>query len=456
MSSTGVGGTIRRRLLGLTLILVVVGFLAVTILKFDKAFMPVVMVDLHTDRAGSQLLEHSDVKVRGKRVGEIRDISARRDGVDVTLAIEPDQAKLIPDNVKARMLPKTLFGEKYIDLEMPEHPSGATLAAGDDISQDHSKVAVETQKALNDLMPVLQAVQPQKLSATLTAVEKALHGRGRQLGQTIKQLGEYVGELNPHLPALEHDLAALAKVSDTYTDVTPHLVGALEDLTTTSRTLAEQKANLGKLFATLNTTSDDLRSFLGANEHNLISLAGSSRETLHLLARYSPEFPCVFKGFADAVPKLDKAWGKGTNQPGLHATLEITVNRGSYKPGKDTPVYGDDRGPRCYDVKNPPFPFPQAPPGGPIKDGVDNGPTSRSRADGVIPSENGAENATSPQSASSGDGSSAALGTPNSTGERKFIAGLVGPTFGASPDAVAGYNSILLGPLMRGSEVSLK
>lgn len=453
-------GVLRRRLLGLGLVVLVVAFLTVTVLKFEKVFAPVVMVNLHSNHAGSQLQVRSDVKVRGKRVGEIRSITPDRTGVDIAMAIEPKLAGKIPDNVKARMLPKTLFGEKYIALALPDVPAAGTLADGDRIQPDRSAVAVETQKALNDLMPVLQAVQPQKLAATLTAVEKALHGRGEQLGQTIKQLGEYVGKLNPHLPELEHDLRALAKVSDTYADVTPHLARALQDLTTTSRTLVKQRANLSQLFATLNTTGDDLRRFLGANEHNLISLAGSSRKTLHVLARYSPEFPCVFRGFAKAIPKLDKAWGKGTNKPGLHATLEITVNRGPYKPGDDTPVYDENRGPRCYDLKNPPYPFPQAPPDGRVKDGVDDGSVSRSASDGLIPAANGANAATtSPQSASGSKGAKtgpAALGLPNSQGERRFIRGIVAPVFGTSPDQVPGYSSAVLGPLMRGSEVSLR
>lgn len=459
MSREGAGVVLRRRLLGLGLVVFLVAFLAVTILKFEKVFEPVVMVKTHADRAGNQLQVRSVVKVSGKKVGEIRDIQPTRNGVDISMAIQPSQAKLIPDNVKARMLPKTLFGEKYIDLELPQNPSASTLQDGDRIQPDRSAVAVETQKALNDLMPVLQAVQPQKLAATLTAVEKALHGRGEQLGQTIKHLGQYVGQLNPHLPDLEHDLSALAKVSQTYSDAAPHLVNALDDAVTTSRTFAEQRANLSQLFGTLNTTADDLRGFLSANEQNLISLAGTSRETLHILARYSPEFPCVFKGFANAIPKLNKAWGKGTNQPGLHATLEITVNRGPYKPGRDTPRYNDNRGPRCYDLKNPPFPFPQYPPGGPIKDGASTGPAPRSKADGVLPAGNGAESATSPQSASAGGSPNAApsaVGLPNSPSERQFIQGMMAPVFGASPHDVPGYSSVVLGPLLRGSEVSLK
>ena len=45
---------------------------------FNKSFTPVDQVTVRTERAGLQLLPHSDVKVRGLIVGEVRDIRTRR------------------------------------------------------------------------------------------------------------------------------------------------------------------------------------------------------------------------------------------------------------------------------------------------------------------------------------------------------------------------------------------
>src|SRR5262249_189996 len=55
-----------------------------------------------------------------------------------------------------------------------------------------------------------------------------------------------------------------------------------------------------------------------ANSANIIKLNADSVATLRILARYSPEFPCVLKDLADFVPAADKLLGKGTRQPGLH------------------------------------------------------------------------------------------------------------------------------------------
>src|SRR6185437_14120918 len=80
-----------------------VGFLAVvalliglSIASFHKAFTPVVMVSLLTDRIGSQLQEQSDVKLRGLIVGEVRSVRTTGDGARLSLALDPQMVGLIP------------------------------------------------------------------------------------------------------------------------------------------------------------------------------------------------------------------------------------------------------------------------------------------------------------------------------------------------------------------------
>lgn len=441
------GTVIKRRILGLGFIVVIAALVSLSIAMYNKTFTPVAKVSLTTDKVGNQLAVHSDVKVRGLIVGEVRKITPTAEGATLDLAINPEMIDVIPRNVSARFLPKTLFGERYVSLQIPEEIDEQTLRSGDVIKQDRSIRAVELEQAFESLLPVLQAVQPQKLSSTLTAISTALQGRGDDLGKSLADLGEFVGELNPHLPKLREDLRLLASVSETYSDVTPDLVQTLTDLTVTSKTVAEQRANLDALFATATTASRDLESFLRANASNMIQLADTSRPTLEVLARYSPEYPCLLQLMTEAVKQVDTTLGKGTNKPGLHANIEVTVNRGPYKPGVDEPRYEEDRGPRCYDFTQFPNPFPQAPPDGPLKDGSSFPPPARSSSDGLLPPANTTQ-FTSPSSAG-GDG----LGLPNSPGEIAFVSQLLAPGMGVEPDQVPRWSTLLLGPAFRGAEV---
>ena len=66
-------------------------------------------------------ITESDVKERGIIVGYVKSVKVDSGSgacvketltcVSVTLAINPSRAKIIPNNVSAQILPKTLFGE---------------------------------------------------------------------------------------------------------------------------------------------------------------------------------------------------------------------------------------------------------------------------------------------------------------------------------------------------------
>ncbi|XVV03330.1 MCE family protein [Actinosynnema sp. CA-248983] len=448
---------ITRRLLGVVFLAVIALFLSLTVALYKDAFTDVVKVTLKTDRVGNQLLLASDVKVRGLIVGEVAGIRTEGDGAVLDLALHPDQVANIPGNVSARLLPKTLFGERYVNLVVPKQPDLANhLDEGDVIEQDRSSSAIELERVLDDLLPVLQAVQPEKLATTLTAMSQALDNRGEQLGETLVQLDGYLGELNPQLPAIKQGISKLAEVSDVYADAAPDLVQALSDATVTSRTLVDQRDKLLAMYGTLTTTAVDLNSFVAVNRNNLIQLADVSRPTLELLAKYAPEYPCLLKGLTEFKPIMDQVFGKGTDEPGLHITLEITANRGKYEPGKDDPEYADKRGPRCYDIVPRPDPFPQYPPEGPVKDGSTSPPPARVANDGVLPpatGQNAYGNGTTFPSAIGGPAIAPSLA--NSPEEMDFLAALLAPQFGLQKSEMPSFTALLLGPLYRGAEVTV-
>ncbi|MEV4054266.1 MCE family protein [Amycolatopsis sp. NPDC049688] len=432
---------LRYQVLGLVFLLVAALFIVFTLAVYHKAFTPVTLVKLETDRVGSQLRTGGDVKVRGMLVGEVRSVLAKGDHAELELALDPGKTHVIPKNVSARLLPKTLFGERYVALQLPEAPE-APIEAGDVIPQDRSSAAIELQKVLDDVMPLLQAVQPEKLSSTLTAVSTALEGRGKQLGQTLVQLSDYLGKLNPSLPDIKADITGLANVANTYDKAAPDLLQALSDLTTTSRTIVDQRAQLSDLYATVTAASVDLTSFLQVNKDNLIRLTTAIQPTLDVLAKYAPEYPCLLRQLAESVPRAELAFGKGTAHPEVsRVTIEFAASRGKYLPGVDEPKYEDKRGPRCYPQVPKPGVWPQYPPDGAIKDGSSKPPPPKNPPE-TLPAGGGAVG---------GDGT-----IVGSAYENDLIDLLASPALGTSPGDVPGWAGLLVGPLYRGAEVELK
>ncbi|MFD5712159.1 MCE family protein [Streptomyces pharetrae] len=411
------GETLRRRCAGVAFLLVPALLIWLAVAVYDKRFTASDPVVVETGSVGNEMHLGAEVKLRGVVVGEVRAIDATGDGARLTLAMKPGALDRVPSDVHAQMLPTTLFGERFVALVPPARPSPRPLAAGAVIPQDRSTNAVELQQVLDNVLPMLTAVQPHKLSATLSAVSQALEGRGDRLGDTLTRLDAHLRKFNPQLPTLTRDLKELVKVSHVYADAAPDILTALTDFTTTSGTLAEQEAELARTFGATTRTAEDMTAFLQQNADNIIRLSASGRPTLELLAEYSPSFPCTLRTLAEFVPAMDKALGKGTDRPGIHVDVTTVPSRGAYRPGRDTPVYDSDGGPRCH-----PVPYLGA----------------------------AAEPAVQAYPATGDE-----LGPANTPQENDLVNELLAPAAGRPPAELPDWSSLLVGPAYRGTEVTL-
>ena len=443
---------LRRRLMGLALVVLILLVVTFCIAMFNKVFKPVDIVYLRTDTIGNQLSKQGDVKVRGVIVGTIRSVDSDGTGATIKMAIDPEFLPNIPSNTTAMLVPKTLFGERYVSLSIPPNASPRPLQEGDTIPQDRSQNATETERVLDNLLPVLTAVQPQKLSDTLGVISQSLSGRGKQLGNTLVLLNQYVEGLIPALPDLQADLRSLAPTADIYNAASPDLLAALDNLVTTSRTLVEERAAFESTFRTVTSASDTTTAFLAANRDNIIELAATSRPILELLARYSSEFPCLFRQLTDLTPKINDVLRPDT---GIQIDAEIVKDRGKYLPS-DAPLYGDRRGPRCYHIEGQPPHPPQYPPGGPIVDGSAAPPPSRSAPDayaGGQAAQTGNGGQTEGQAAPGHvDGANIGLpNSPNSPEERQLVTEVTAMQMGIAPSQVPSFAPYLTAATLRGA-----
>lgn len=459
----------RLPLTGLVFLVLLMGMLVAAVVDYQGGFTARTRVVLYVPDAGSQLAQGAQVKLRGSVVGTVDRIQPSDRGARLTLALDPDRTDLIPADTVARILPKTLVGQDYVDLVVPAGSQARPVVEGSEIRRDTSTTAATLEGALDKLLDVLQVLPPQQVSSTLNALSSALEGRGETLGQTLVSLQSYLERLNPALPTLADDLRGLQQLSRTYVDAAPDLLQALDDLSVTARTVTEQRTELADLLATVTVAGDDLRGFLARNRDNLIELVDVSRPTLTTLARYAPEYPCLLDQLAGLVPRIDAIFGKGDARPALNITLVVTNSRGKYKPNQDEPSYDDDRGPRCYEVVRI---APQYPADGPIEDGSVPPPapdpaantanrsaagqqpgTSGTPRAGVTPRtglpRNGLPRTEVPRSGLPGAQLPAAL--PGSDAEADLIAALLGQ----EPDR-GSFAPLLMGPVLRGSEVSLR
>ena len=419
-----------HKLLGVVFVLALVAAVYLTYAVFTKKFSTYDEVRLQTSSIGLQLPERADVKIRGVIVGEVLDFAADAEGAVVTLGIYPDKIDEIPRDVTGSIVPKTLFGEKYVSLIVPDHPSPQHLEAGETIGR--TKVSVEVEKVLSDLYPLLRTVQPADINLTLNAISTALEGRGEQLGRNLETVDSYLRRLNPQIPALVDDLRLTARVSDTYSGVMPQIAQILDNTVKTTGTLEARQERLHALFDDVSALSDTARGFLDRNGDNLIRLSQIGADEFRVFAKYAPEYTCLTKGIVNAG-KLQAQAFRGFE---LHIVLETLPHQPRAYGPQDKPHFGEDRGPACLHLPNPPWS--QA---NPVRhqpnfdDGVDE-PTGKG-TDRVAPRQFLRTN----------------VGTP---AEGAVLRSLLGPALGVSPDRVPDLGLLLVGPMARGAEVSLR
>lgn len=421
-----------RRLLvaGVVFVTVIALLIWLSIAIYNKTFERSTRVTIEADRAGLQLAKFGDVRLNGALVGQVRSVGQDGEQAVIDVALEPDQAAKIPDNVRVEILPTTLFGQKFVSFVLPDQPSGTPLSNGDVIPPERVETNVELSRIMADLFPLLRAVRPADLNATLNALATALAGRGEQLGETLDELDGYLGAIDDHLPTLRQDLIKLADVADTYDLAAPDLLSVLRNVTTTSETVIDNAEQLGVFFSDLQGLSDTSTEVLRENEAGLIRLGEVTEPVLRLLAVYSPELPCLLQGAARYAPRLARTFeGNQVKQ-----YLELGTPQYSAYDADDAPTYGEvGHGPWCVGLPNPKVPIPPLP----LDQGSDideNPPTS------LIPDYLGLNRA--PLNRPGADYSGTA-------GEQQIVNALLAAHTGRAADSFGSLGSLMYGPLVR-------
>jgi phospholipid/cholesterol/gamma-HCH transport system substrate-binding protein len=424
---------LNARVLGIVFLAMLVGAVYLTFAIFTKQFTHYDEVTLETSSIGLQLPKRADIKVRGVQVGEVLDYHATVSGAKVTLGIYPDKIDQIPSNVTGSIVPKTLFGEKYVSLVIPEDRSDQPLAAKDRIRK--TQVSTEVEAVLSDLYPLLEAVRPADINTTLTALATALEGRGDKLGGSLETLDAYLKRLNPRIPELVEDLRLTSDTADIYDEILPEVGEVLENTVTTTGTLEDRAVQLKALFTNVAGFSDTARTFLVDNERNLVRVGQLNARYLNVLARYAPEFPCLAAGLVNAGELQAEAF----RQFELHIVLELLPRQPRRYTAADVPRIAEDRGPTCLNLPNPPWsqtnPLRRVPD---FDDGVDE-PTGKGT-----------------QRAATGyvirDGQS----SQGTSGESDLYRRLIAPGLGVAPEQVPDLGPLLLAPMARGAKVSMR
>lgn len=327
----------------LILVALVAVFVGGTMARFAGTFDSNVPVVVTSDRSGLVMESGAKVKLRGVEVGRVSGIRDRYDSVRLSLQIYPDQIKYIPANVVAQIRATTLFGAKYVDLIYPSAPSAKRLAAGMVIPSQN--VSTEVNTVFQNLVDVLDRIDPPKLNGVLTAFSEGLRGQGSRIGTAITAADQVLSALNPRAEIVQRDWQALKGFSDTYSEAAQHILTVLDAASTTSTTVVN---NAGALDALLLNTVGLSRSgidLFGPSKDNFVHTVNDLEPTTALLLKYNPELTCSLVGANTALTKYPLKQGTGAN--GFSGMLSLGIEWGSdsYRYPDNLPIIGAKGGP---------------------------------------------------------------------------------------------------------------
>jgi phospholipid/cholesterol/gamma-HCH transport system substrate-binding protein len=326
----------------LFLLITVAVALWLTYASFVGTFKPHETVTLTSDRSGLVMETQAKVKLRGVQVGRVASIQGGSQPVALKLEIDRDKINYIPANVEAQIRATTVFGAKFVELIMPSDPSPQRLAAGQVIKSRN--VTVEANTVFQNLVDVLEQIDPAKLNSTLSALADGVRGQGERIGQATTDANQVLLELNPRHETISEDLRALKDFNDTYSVAAQDILTTLGALSTTSATVTARAGQLDALLLATIGLSNSGISLLAPNQANLIRAINVLEPTTNLLYKYSPEYTCLLMG---AKTLLDKGGYEAPGGNGRTLVLDTTLSLGDdpYHYPDNLPVVGAKGGP---------------------------------------------------------------------------------------------------------------
>jgi phospholipid/cholesterol/gamma-HCH transport system substrate-binding protein len=277
-----------------TLFILVAGLVALTAASFTGGLNTYIPLTLVSDRAGLVMEPGAKVKLRGVQIGQVASIGTDVKAAQLQLKMDPGPFKYLPSNLEAEIKSTTAFGSKYIDLIVPDHPSPAALKPGAVL---HSRnVTVEVNTVFQNLQSVVQALDPAKLNAILSAFAQSVRGKGDRIGQAITDANNLLLTVNPRMETIHMDWRLFGKTAAIYSDAAQDILSIFDSAATTSTSLTENQRSLDTLLLSAVGFSQTGINVIGRNEPNIVQSFNLLDPTTALLNKYSPTFTCLFQG----------------------------------------------------------------------------------------------------------------------------------------------------------------
>ncbi|MFC4372889.1 MCE family protein [Nocardia halotolerans] len=233
------------------------------------------------------LLQHSNVTVRGVRVGEVRTIAL--DGAGIRVGAEIDSATAIPVGTPVAIGRLSAAGEQYLDFR-PRGTDAPYLTDGATVPAERVSTPVTIDSFLHNTGALVAGMNPDRLTVIVDELDRALLGGPDVLRTVISGLSQAMTGLTGLLPQTTELLRNLRVIAGT-------TAGAQPDLATLVR-------GSSALFDQMNAADQEVRELLEQGPGRLDALGAVLTETSDPLTGLVTNFAAITRAARLRTPAM--------------------------------------------------------------------------------------------------------------------------------------------------------
>jgi virulence factor Mce-like protein len=283
----------------------------------------------------NSLYKGSDVRVLGVPVGEVTELKAQGDHVEVTLTYATDVR--LPADVKAVIISPAIVGDRFVQLA-PAYSGGAVLPDNAELGVDRSEVPVELDeifKSLDDLAIALGPKGANKDGALSSLIEdsaRQLDGQGQQLNETLSNFAKLSTTLSNNKDELFGSIQEIEEFVDLLNRNDSSVRSFFDSTARVSNVLENERDDLAKTLEFLSKALIDVRKLIKDNRTTLRHNVDNLQSLAEVLARHNEDVEHTLIDAPVALGNLGLAGGSSKTGT-LDARADLAKLFGSIEPG---------------------------------------------------------------------------------------------------------------------------
>ncbi len=278
------------------------------------------------ERAGLNVRKGDEVRVRGVPVGRIAAIEVDDVGAVVRYALRIDPDAEVAADTTARLVPKTLFGDKFVELQ-PASPGGPALADGAVIPLERTAPATEIQTLLDELVPVLRSIDPVQVSNTLASFAEGLDGTGSDIEAVLETLPPVLEELTRRRDDLSTLFRSVPGVAGTVEARATELARAADHFGDLADLVVDEQPELARFLDGTTALSAEAAALLTEDGEVLQGVLDDGYTVLDIVSGY----PGAITALLNGAPRFVNGLAAATSTGAFRAPIAnfVVLNPGS-------------------------------------------------------------------------------------------------------------------------------